>query len=58
MIQNNPGLRGPYRRETIALVCVGFPEPTNTDECRKASPVAVWHSSSFQPPMADIGRSG
>jgi hypothetical protein len=44
-------------RATIANVCVGFPEPTTTDECRKASPVAVWHSSSFHAPGTELARA-
>ena len=40
-------LKPGVERATIHVVSVGFPELTNTDECRKASPVAVWHSSSF-----------
>jgi hypothetical protein len=44
-------------RATIADVSVGFPEPTNADECRKASPVAVWHSSSFHGPRTAL-RAG
>ncbi len=40
-----PVLRACKNRGRVA----GFPEPVDTDECRKASPVAVWHSSSFHP---------
>jgi hypothetical protein len=39
------GWFAPGGHATIAGVSVGFPEPADADECRKASPVAVWHSS-------------
>ena len=51
------GLRSTGRRATIALVFAGFPELVDTDECRKASPVAVWHSSLFHAPRGRLRRA-
>jgi hypothetical protein len=47
MKSGDPGWIASVDRATISLVSAGIPEPAFTDECRKASPVAVWHSSSF-----------
>src|SRR5690242_6649080 len=52
MKSRGPGWIGSVDRATISVVSVGFPEPANADECRKASPVAVWHSSSFHAPRS------